>query len=312
MSQKLIYLFSFVLTLGLVLTGAAKADLIGFWKLDGDLLDSSGLDNNGTADVDPNFVEGKIGGALDNDGTADVDPNFVEGKISGALELDGDEFIVIDAVADDITGNDITLSAWVKTTDNNADWFSCNTGAGGNVVRFCIETGKAAFDTDSEHALSTTTVSDGRWHLLTFVRSGATGYVYVDGVQENSYEAAFNFSANDLWSIGQEWDTDTPSGFLTGIVDDVRSAAQVQDLFNGIVPAFVKAENPEPDDGAMHPDTWAILRWSPGGTAASHDVYFGDNFDDVNDGTGGASRGNQPSTFFLAGVTYHNLLLAGR
>ncbi len=289
MSKKLMYLVSCVLTLCLILTSTAEADLIGWWTLDGNLLDSSGLDNDGTADVDPNFVEGKIG---------------------GALELDGDDFIVIDAVADDITSNDITLSAWVKTTDNNADWFSCNTGAGGNVVRFCIEAGKAAFDTDSEHALSTMTVSDGQWHLLTFVRSGATGYVYVDGVQENSYTAAFNFSATDRWSIGQEWDTDTPSGFLTGIVDDVRmydralSAALVQDLFNGITPAFVKAENPEPADGAMHPDTWVILRWSTGDTAASHNVYFGDNFDDVNYGTGEASRGNQPSTFYLAGLTY--------
>ena len=205
MSKKLIYLVSFVLMLGLVLTSAAKADLIGWWTFDGDLLDSSGLDNDGNADVDPNFVEGKIG---------------------GALELDGDDFVTIDAVADDITSNDITLSAWVKTTDNNADWFSCNTGAGGNVVRFCIDGGKAAFDTDSEHALSTTTVSDGQWHLLTFVRSGNTGYTYVDGVMENSFEPAANntsdFVASDLWSIGQEWDSGGPSGFLTGIVDDAR------------------------------------------------------------------------------------------
>ena len=294
MSKKLIYLVSFVLMLSLVLTNignaAEKTHLIGWWKYDGDTLDYSGLGNDGTAVGNPTFVRGTFR--------------------SYALDLDGDDYVTMDGVADDITDNDITLSAWVKTTDNNADWFSCNTGTGGNVVRFCIQAGKAAFDTNSEHALSTTKVSDGQWHLLTFIRSGSTGYVYVDGVQENSYTADFNFSADDRWSIGQEWDTDSPSDFLTGIVDDARiydrilSAALVQDLLNGIAPAFVKAENPKPANGVVHPDTWVTLRWSPGDTAASHDVYFGDNFGDVNDGTGQAPRGNHPSTLFVAGFTY--------
>jgi hypothetical protein len=180
----------------------SSAGLIGHWKFDGDTLDSSGLGNDGTADGDPTFVAGKVG--------------------SNAIELDGDDYVVIDAVADDITDNEITLSAWVKTTDSGADWFSCNTSGRDNVVRFVIQDTKAAFDTDDEHALSNTAVNDDQWHLLTFVRSGDTGYVYVDGVMENSYAAAFSFSSNDLWSIGQEWDSGGPSGFLTGIVDDAR------------------------------------------------------------------------------------------
>jgi len=180
----------------------SSAGLIGYWKFDGDTLDYSGLNNHGTAGGDPTFVVGKVG--------------------SNAIELDGDDYVVIDAVADDITDNDITLSAWVKTTGSDADWFSCNTSGLDNVVRFVIQDTKAAFDTDNEHALSNTAVNDDQWHLLTFVRSGDTGYVYVDGVMENSYAAAFGFSSNDLWSIGQEWDSGGPSGFLTGIVDDAR------------------------------------------------------------------------------------------
>jgi hypothetical protein len=45
------------------------------------------------------------------------------------------------------------------------------------------------------------------------------------------------------------------------------------------------------------------LGWTAGDTAATHDVYFSDNFDDVNDGTGDAFRGNQglDMTFFIAG-----------
>jgi len=59
--------------------------------------------------------------------------------------------------------------------------------------------------------------------------------------------------------------------------------------------------SPTPADGAIHEDTWASLSWSPGDLAASHDVYFGDNFDDVDDGTGDTFHGNQTSTNFVVG-----------
>jgi hypothetical protein len=61
------------------------------------------------------------------------------------------------------------------------------------------------------------------------------------------------------------------------------------------------ASRPNPLDGALYPNTWVTLSWKPGGIAASHDVYLGDNFDDVNDGTGDAFRGNQTLTYFVAG-----------
>jgi len=63
-----------------------------------------------------------------------------------------------------------------------------------------------------------------------------------------------------------------------------------------------RAVNPEPKAGAMHPETWANLSWMPGPTAVSHDVYFGDNFNDVSDGTGDTFQGNQTATSFTAGL----------
>jgi hypothetical protein len=61
------------------------------------------------------------------------------------------------------------------------------------------------------------------------------------------------------------------------------------------------AEKPGPADGALHKDTWASLSWEPGIAAVSHDVYFGDNFDDVNEGTSDAFQGNQGEVFFVVG-----------
>ncbi|MHC4165436.1 MAG: PA14 domain-containing protein, partial [Planctomycetota bacterium] len=63
------------------------------------------------------------------------------------------------------------------------------------------------------------------------------------------------------------------------------------------------ALSPDPADGATHLETWVTLRWRAGDSAASHDVYVGDNFDDVNDGTGETFRGNQTTTFYVAGFT---------
>jgi len=67
--------------------------------------------------------------------------------------------------------------------------------------------------------------------------------------------------------------------------------------------AYPYASRPNPLDGALYPNTWVTLSWKPGGLAASHNVYLGDNFDDVNDGTGDTFRGNQglDTTFYIAG-----------
>ena len=63
----------------------------------------------------------------------------------------------------------------------------------------------------------------------------------------------------------------------------------------------LRAYNPLPEDGAQYLDTWVSLSWSGGETAATRDVYFGTNFDDVNDGTGDTFRGNQPADFLIVG-----------
>ena len=62
-----------------------------------------------------------------------------------------------------------------------------------------------------------------------------------------------------------------------------------------------RAYNPTPADGAYHEDTWVSLGWLPDDSATSHDVYFGDDFDNVNDGTGDTFRANQGDLFFVAG-----------
>jgi len=70
-----------------------------------------------------------------------------------------------------------------------------------------------------------------------------------------------------------------------------------------LVDSSVSAYNPDPADGAYYTDTWATLGWSPDEAAVSHDVYFGDNYDDVANGTGDTFRVNQDRdiNFYIVG-----------
>jgi hypothetical protein len=62
-----------------------------------------------------------------------------------------------------------------------------------------------------------------------------------------------------------------------------------------------KAKEPSPENGALHPDTWASLNWKAGGFATSHDVYFSDSSADVEAGAEAAFQGNQAETFLVVG-----------
>ncbi|MHC4496278.1 MAG: PA14 domain-containing protein, partial [Planctomycetota bacterium] len=74
------------------------------------------------------------------------------------------------------------------------------------------------------------------------------------------------------------------------------------------------ARNPEPADDDILRVALVTLLWTPGDYAASHDVYLGENFDDVDAGAADTFRGNQASTSFsigFAGVPYPGGLVPG-
>jgi len=268
-------------------------DLIGWWKLDeghGDTaLDWSGHGNNGT-----------IGG----------DPEWVDGILNGALDLASD-YVVIDGVVDDITGTDITLSIWIKSTQTGqGDLFAANDSASAHPLEFYIEGGRPGrYDGSDTTYSAAPLVADGQWHMMTYVRSGNTGYIYVDGVEVATDVASFDLSTVTRWSIGQEWDDASPSNFHTGMVDDARfynkalTAEQIAEVMRGD-PKL--AGSPVPDrDAIVDIRDISSLSWSRGDTAASHDVYFGADRDAVANADNSAPQfqGNQAGTSLsLAGL----------
>jgi hypothetical protein len=114
--------------------------------------------------------------------------------------------------------------------------------------------------------------------------SGATSYADT-GVNVNGQNA-----------FGVVFTTDVP-------VQGVRITAEGHDTFSisalTVIPVI--ATRPNPADSALNENTWVNLSWTPGGLAVSHDVYFGDNFDDVNDGAESTFVGNQAGTDLIVG-----------
>jgi len=87
---------------------------------------------------------------------------------------------------------------------------------------------------------------------------------------------------------------------LGSIINHVLTEGEILGAMEG-GEGWPYALGPTPKDGALHADTWVSLSWSPGDSAVSHDVYFGDNFDDVNTGSENAFQGSQTSTYFVVG-----------
>jgi hypothetical protein len=282
MKKKLILLISIVFVLGLVLTSQTNAAdpaaaLIGYWELDGDTLDSSGLENHGTAVGNPIFEAGKFKEAMYFDGAGD--------------------YLVIDSVADDFTNDDLTLSAWIKTDDTGTWqwWFSCNTAGGGNVIILGLISGEVTVYENGEEIHSTTVVNDLQWHHVAYTRIGGIGSLYINGVLEGTHDASFNLSADNRWSIAQEWDAGPTAGdFLDGTVDDVRIydrglTAEELPLIMTTVPPGAASE-PSPEDEATDVPRDVVLSWTPGKFVPAlngHKLYLSESFDDVNDAVGG-------------------------
>jgi len=265
-------------------------DLIGWWKFD-EGYGSTALDWSGH----------------ENHGTLEGNPQWVEGVINGGINLRGNNYITINGVVDDITSTNISLSAWIKTTQaNEGNVFAANDSGSDYALMFGIQGGNP-YRWDGADEQYPPAVNDGQWHMLTYVRDGSRAYIYVDAVQRATYSSSYTWDIVTRWSIGQEWDDSSPSDFYVGMVDDVRfynkalSQAEVAELTRG---DLLVAWNPIPGnkatvdvEGAKSP-----LTWSPGDQATQHDVYFGTDLAAVegaeNTDTTGVFRGSQAGTIY--------------
>ena len=303
MCKKLIYVASSVFCLSLILTNTANADLVGWWRLDEGsgitVNDSSGNDHHGTVQGTPEWGFGPegFGGALGFSQTT--------GAYCGIFDPTGG------------TGR-FTLTLWClwDGTQSIQHFLTKSNGWGATTAMFQIEVKGGHSDqarVDRLHIAYQAApqavlnlVPHNEWAHLALVFDGthATGYLNgVDDVGPQPTGIGPNVDAPIIIGASHAAEGRTFQGFL----DDVRifnealPAGQIQAIMQGGGATYPFAYGPDPADGDLLADTWTNLNWRAGDFAVSHDVYIGDNFDDVNAGAEGTFQGNQAETFIVVG-----------
>ena len=263
-------------------------DLVGWWKLDGDIVpaiafDSSGYANHGTLRGDPQWVsDEKLGGALAFDGVDDI--VVVEQSRGLPIYNNG-------------TDNAYSVAIWVKggpqadrrvfsegSTTSNTPLFNLGTQNAGATGQFDVLI-RPDSGTTLNHAQSQAEPFDYTWHHVAWVDDNGTAMLYVDGVLDGTN---FNYTrgtmALNTTSIGGILRA-APSYFFAGEIADVRvykrvlSAREVK-----VIAGLLKASSPDPANLATGVARTPTLSWEAGAYAANlsgHNLYFSDNRDSV-------------------------------
>ncbi|MFZ2146860.1 MAG: sugar-binding protein [Sedimentisphaerales bacterium] len=161
---------------------------------------------------------------------------------------------------------------------NNQTWNWCNMDSGGQSA---IDYLQVASTITADGYICEASIEYGQMLSLDFTAGNNIGFHPVfDDTDDGDRELQMT------WTSREAHDQSLGFGYLF-----LSDAA--------VTPGFSK--NPSPANGAMIENTWVTLGWRAGEFAVSHDVYLGDNFDDVNNGTGDTFIGNQAGTFIVVG-----------
>ncbi len=291
MYRKLRALMPLVLLVGLALASVSDAALVGWWKFDdgsGEVAkDSSGKGYHGTI-TNPLWVAGHYGGALNFEGTSyvDVPPeswSTIERQATvsfwayGNPDLQPQANFIFGAFSDPANNEARRMSAHVPWSDGTI-YFDTG-GPSYNRIN------KAGSATDYE----------GTWTFWTFLKNADTGdqQVYINGElwhsgtgMTNTMEGVTKFTIGTKPSLAEGW--------YQGMIDDFRlydhalTLEEIQLAMTGRGPGLELASDPVPENEATDIPRDVVLSWGAGEYAATHDVYFGASFDDVN----AASRSN--------------------
>ncbi|MHC4497065.1 MAG: LamG-like jellyroll fold domain-containing protein, partial [Planctomycetota bacterium] len=279
--------------------------ILGIWLLDegaGDTAeDASGNGNNGT-----------LMGA----------PNWVAGQSGNALEFTGSQTYVDCGTAEALNVNVFSVSFWCNfpSTQGWNHIVSRGSHRGGGTpgaVNWGVMMVSAepiilfeAFNDTGWNGLRANSTA-GEWHHVVATYDGDTMQLYHDGVlAAETSGAGMLLDETRPLLIGAR-SHDSAASFFNGSVDEVGyfsvvlSPEDIQTIMDnglaGITGGQPLARRPDPTDGALLEQTWGTLSWSAGDFAVSHDVYIGDNFNDVNDGAADTFIGNQAATTLILG-----------
>jgi len=312
MCKKLMFLVVFVL----MVSQACNAVEVARW----DFEETSGT----TATDQSGLYVATLGGS----DTLDVD-----GRFGSGIDFAGDGGAVFDAAGSEafrFTG-DFSISLWINSdvefgahtrfidisvADGGlTDSYRLFTHSGDDTDNFKFMSRQDGSNTQNIH---TRDMAAGTWILLV-VRHALDGDVTMNVLLDgDSVDTAFVAANSESWptagpivyaegelKLGRMNGTSRKfDGQMDALAfyDEVLTDDQVVNIFyTSGGSEYPLASGPKPADGAMLSDTWVNLSWRPGDFAISHDMYVGDNFDNVDSGAEGTFLGNQADTFIVVG-----------
>jgi hypothetical protein len=298
MFRKTIYLISFILALGIVLTSVAQAGPVGFWKFEegtGTIAnDSSGNGHHGTLLGTPEWVSGPEG-------------------FGGALAFNPDRCTGVDCGIFDPTNGtgQFTVALWAfwDGTGTDQHFLSKSNEWGADTMMFQVELWGEHTDANYTDRIGISYAPAGsvpfsimpknEWVHLALTFDGTNAILYLNGVDEEGPKP-FSIGPNIDAMVEIGYTSTRPSGnyrIFHGTLDEVciygfpLSEQEVQAVMAGGQIQSGTASLPKPGNQAVEVRQDAVLSWMAGDFAVTHDVYLGTVFDDVND----AGRDNDPN-----------------
>ncbi len=315
MFKKLFYLTCFVLVLSIA--GSASAQLMVHYKLNETsgttALDASGKGNDGVVTGEPNWVPGVVGGGLrfsPNATTGPVDANGItipaykmgmrsdSGSVAFWMNLSsmGTGINTIWWGGDNTTGsgmgpeNEMHIHVEVVVANIWRGGELCFRVLHGTptTIHLHSDPNKGDASQQGNAPVSPILVNDGQWHHVTGTWGDDNGNVnlYLDGQLLQS--AAFLTPSYPLTNmfLGK---MAGGGRVYNGILDEVQiygraiTQAEIRDIIAGTPALSLLAAMPEPGNRVKDVPRDADLKWFGGDTAAKHNVYFGRDFNDVNE-----------------------------
>jgi hypothetical protein len=312
MTRLTIIFFScMIISLMFVGTSSAQDDatdaMLGIWLLDegtGNMTeDASGNGNTGTLMGSPNWIAGHFGNALEFNGS------------STYVDCGNAEAFNVDLFSVSFWCNIASTQGWNHMISRGSHVTAGDPGSVNWGVMMVSAEEIILFETFNDTGWvgvrANSTV--GEWHHVVATFDGSTMQLYHDSELAATAGSGVLLDESRLFMIGARSDDGSAGGFFSGSIDDVgyfnvvltpEDIETIMDIgLTGIIGGITVARNPQPEDGALHKNTWVTLSWKGSDLATSHDVYLGTDFDEVSNATRDSEvfRVNQALTFYVAG-----------
>ncbi len=233
------------------------------------------------------------------DGTFLSSPAWTSGVMGGALDFDGDQDEITLPAKLPIGSSSCTFAAWIKVPLVGTKGLDSgervgillgnyNDSPNTNWELHAAGEMRMWWNGGEVDARGTTNLRDDTWHHVAWVRDKAAKgfFLYIDGrLETRTATVGTDITFNTNHRIGGD-NRGSPPNFH-GLADDLQlySRAMSQEEIVAIMAGPMDhsvATSPVPSDKSVDVPRDTALSWTPGPYAATHDVYIGTVFADVN------------------------------